>query len=224
MASIFGESSTSFHGVESHTASLLIFIFTGVTARVLVLSGSEVDTFLILLLVLFLWIVIRNAMQSVSDATRITALSGRPHNWMPPGSVGHHSTVGGSSEGEGWAENWAVWMDFVSRVLVLLTFQVAGQLILQEWILAGVTTQETLVLLFLIAIIFFPIFLWVHRTWTAHGQREREDFRRSIEASRAHHATTSSAPFRNAFAGSRAPPKPRVPWLLANSSGRRVRF
>lgn len=169
-ASLMGsESSLSLHGAESHIISLVIFIFTGVAANVLVLSGSEVDTFLILLLVLFLWIIIRNAMLSVADATRL--------------STAHRSsTIYSSTEDEGWLQAWETAMDFVSRILVLLTFQVAGNLILQEWLLAGVTTQETLVLLFLIAIIFFPVFLWIHRSWEAHTRREKEELQRYLRA------------------------------------------
>lgn len=170
---LLGESSLSLHGAESQIISLLIFIFTRVAANVLTMSGSQVDTFLILLLILFLWIVIRNAMESVADAMRISRI------------YLHHAHVGGrgplvdshgfafTGEDEGWTDVWSTGADFISQILVLLTFQVAGNLLLLEWTTAGVTTQEALILLVLIAIIFFPIFLWIHRIWRDHNAHYR---------------------------------------------------
>jgi len=160
---ILGESPLSFHGAESQMVSILIFIFTGVAANVLVLSGSQVDTFLILLIALVIWIMIRNAMQAISDATRVYQRDSQSNAYVLAGS-----------EDQGWNETWSTGMDFVSRILLLLTFQVAGALILREWTTVGVTTQETLVLLFLIAVIFFPVFVWIHRTWVAHNLRIRQ--------------------------------------------------
>lgn len=161
MSVLLGESALSFHGAESQLMSLLIFIFTGVAAQVLVLSGSQVDTFLILLIALVIWIMIRNALEALADATQVY------HKGIESGLL----VV---SEDEGWSESWSTGMDFVSRILILLTFQVAGALVLREWTIVGVTTQETLVLLFLVAVVFFPVFLWIHRTWVAHNQRIRE--------------------------------------------------
>ena len=170
--SMLGESSTSFHGIEMSMVALLISFFTDVFVNILVLTGSEVDTFMILLLVLFLWQIIRSGMQSLSDITTVIQASKVNHVWEMPG------------EDEGWADAWAAFMDFVSRVLVILVFQFAARLILQEWTLAGVTTQETLVLLFLLGLIFFPIYLWIHRAWTAHKTLERKIFYQDVQRAR----------------------------------------
>lgn len=206
--SLIGQS-LSLHGAESQIVTLLIFIFTRIAANVLVLSGSQVDTLLVLLLILVVWIIVRNALQSVSDAARIgRILTSNPHHYTAGELTDHgnqspfiNGSGGGSAanpkspnaamsidrveeaagEDEGWADAWSTGMDFISRILVLLTFQVAGDLVLQEWQTAGVTTQEALVLLFLIAIIFFPIFLWIHRTWSAHSAYDRQVFNTSIQ-------------------------------------------
>jgi len=229
--SLIGQS-LSLHGAESQIVTLLIFIFTRVAANVLVLSGSQVDTLLVLLLILVVWIILRNALQSVSDAARIgRILTSNPHHYTAGELTDHGNqspfiSGSGSStpnpknpgyttidrveeaagEDEGWADAWSTGMDFISRILVLLTFQVAGDLVLQEWQTAGVTTQEALVLLFLIAIIFFPIFLWIHRTWSAHSTYDRQVFNTSIQqlqAARAvslHPITVSTAAFITAAA------------------------
>lgn len=165
MAEMFGagggDSALSMHALDSRGVSFIIFIFTGVASQVLVLGGSQVDTFLVLLLVLFLWVIIYRAMQSVSEAMRMGQLI----------SPTHPAAYRRALEDQGWSQSWDMWMGFVSYVLMFLTFQVAGQLILQEWVLAGVTTQETLVLLLLIALVFFPVYLWVHRIWMFRSQR-----------------------------------------------------
>lgn len=167
MSGILGESSLSFHGASSQFVSLLIFIFTGVAAQVLVLSGSQVDTFLILLIALVVWIMMRNAMQAVADATRVYTKDTESGNLVVV------------SEDAGWVDTWSTEMDFISRILTLLTFQVAGALVLREWMVVGVTTQETLVLLFLVAVIFFRVFLWIHNTWVAHNAQIRKSMRQS---------------------------------------------
>lgn len=176
--------SLSLHGAESQLVTLLIFIFTRVAANVLVFSGSQVDTLLILLLVLFVWIILRNAMQAVSDAARVSRiLTTNPAHYTTNTMLGHgyQSPLLGGGEDQGWADSWSTGMDFISRILVLLTFQVAGDLILQEWQTAGVTTQEALVLLILIAILVFPTFVWIHRTWSAHSAYDRKVFDTTIQ-------------------------------------------
>ena len=165
MSAMFGNPAFSVESLDSSMASLIIFIFTGVATTVLVLSGSEVDTFMALLLVLFLWTLLVRAASGASEAIKASRQTS---------GTAYVAAGGDPGDDDGWIDSWLIWTELVSKVLILMTFQMAGALILQEWTLAGVTTQETMVLLFLFMIIFFPLFLWIHRTWKAHGQLNRK--------------------------------------------------
>lgn len=169
--------------MEASIISLLIFIGTRVAANILTGSGSQVDTFLLLLAALYVWVVLKNAMQSVSDAARINRITRRRRTLLVGPLVDSHGFAF-AGEDAGWADSMTTAFQLVSQILVLLTFQVAGNLILIEWNTMGITTQEALVTLFLTAIIFFPVFLWIHRTYTAHVNHYRRVMERAMQRAR----------------------------------------
>jgi ABC-type multidrug transport system permease subunit len=194
--SLFGGSATSYHGVESNIMSILILIFTRVIANILTTSGSQVDTFLILLIALYVWIVLQNAMQSVAEASSMNETYKEVHSRSYQLVTGkeyfktiHHrkATLPLPGEDEGWTDTFSTTLEFVSQILVILTAQFAGNLIFQEWTTMGVTTQESITALLIAAIIFFPFFLWVHRIYISHGNQYKNLYDRAVQQVRMSH-------------------------------------
>jgi hypothetical protein len=198
---IFGaEPSTSMHGIESGTVSLIISFFTAVVVNVLILTGSDIDVLIYMIAILFLWTIIRNIFGTISDALKITRILTYNPLWDAPdeesglrtdedaqnddddddddGDDAGDGSVGlVAPEDDGWSDNLRVLMDFISKIVVILPFQYGSKLIMNEWMTVGVTTVETMILLFIIAVIFFPAYLWIDRSWKSHSNYERAQFR-----------------------------------------------
>lgn len=172
---IFGsESATSVHGIESGTVSLIISFFTAVVVNILILTGSDIDVLIYMIGILFMWTIIRRIFSTISDAisaSRVLSYHGGVEEDDDEGEGGLWGI-----EDEGWSDNLHVLLDFVSKIVVLLPFQYGSKLIMSEWMTVGVTTQETLILLFIIAVLFFPGYLWLDRSWRAHNAYEKKHF------------------------------------------------
>lgn len=182
---LFGtEPSTSVHGIESGTVSLIISFFTAVVVNILILTGSDIDVLIYMIAILFVWTILRRIISTISDAISASrALS--YHGGGGDGADEDPEGFGLSGmEDEGWSDNLRVLLDFVSKIVVLLPFQYGSKLIMSEWMTVGVTTQETLILLFVIAVIFFPGYLWLDRSWQAHTAYEKKHFQELLHTVR----------------------------------------
>lgn len=187
---IFGsEPSTSVHGIESGTVSLIISFFTAVVVNILILTGSDIDVLIYMISILFIWTVLRNIFSTLSDALKTSRVLS--YSMAPIEDIEDPTQIGAASkqryeeetsyithqEDEGWSDNLRVLLDFISKIVVIMPFQYGSKLIMSEWTTVGVTTQETLILLFIIAVIFFPAYLWIDRSWQAHNAYEKRQFR-----------------------------------------------
>jgi len=183
---IFGsEPSTSVHGIESGTVSLIISFFTAVVVNILILTGSDIDVLIYMISILFIWTVMRNIFNTISEALQTSRVLTYTADEERGGAMGlgisedeedEEMRVSGS-EDEGWSDNLRVLLDFISKIVIIMPFQYGSKLIMSEWTTVGVTTQETLILLFIIAVVFFPAYLWIDRSWQAHNAYEKKHFR-----------------------------------------------
>lgn len=177
------ESPASFMGVEAQMVPLLVAIMNEFLVTVLMQTGSQVDTYLIIIFFLFLWSVIQNTVDTISEEIQIR--SGNP-------AASATAAMLPRTEDDGWSSATDSMRDLISKILVLLFFQYTSRLLRNEWAFVGATIVETLLLMVAIVAIFFPAYLWVDRVWKLHAQRHAQAVQRLIKVhqkkpSRAHH-------------------------------------
>lgn len=169
------ESPGSFMGVEAQMIPLLVSIMNEFLVTVLMQTGSQIDTYLIIVFLLFLWTVIQNTIDTISEEIRIR--SGKKNASALAMLLPH-------DEDDGWTSATDSVRDLISKILVLLFFQYTSRLLRNEWGFVGATVLETLLLMVVIVAIFFPAYLWIDRVWKIHARRHTEAVERLIEMHR----------------------------------------
>lgn len=119
--------------------SLVVSIITRAFLTVLLLERSGFEILCVMFTMLLIWALI-------ADTTR-----------------GLWATV--DEARAGWSAFWVMIVDFISLVLVLMTFQYGSELAVEEWTLEGVSIGETIAMGFVFAIWFFPAYLYFLRVW-----------------------------------------------------------
>lgn len=150
---------------------LLVAIMNEFLVTVLMQTGSQVDTYLLVIFFLFLWTVIQNTVDTISEEIEIR--SGDP-------KAEATALMLPRDEDDGWVSATDSTRDLISKILILLFFQYTSRLLRNEWSFVGATVLETLLLLVAIAVIFFPAYLWVDRVWKIHARRHSEAVKRLI--------------------------------------------
>lgn len=166
------DSPGSFMGVESQMVPLLVAIMNEFLVTVLMQTGSQVDTYLIIIFFLFLWSVVQNTVDTVSEEIQIR--SGNPE-------ASATAMMLPRNEDDGWTGATDSMRDLISKILVLLFFQYTSRLLRNEWAFVGATIVETLLLMVAIVAIFFPAYLWIDRVWKLHARRHNQAVQRLIK-------------------------------------------
>ncbi len=148
--------------------SVIISFYTDTLTQILLAMGAMLDALLVILGVLFVWLLLQSAFKElVSSSSRRE--SSNPWNWGP-GEEGGGIGID-REEDAGWTSSWVSFMEFVTKILVILAFNYMAKLMLQEWLTVGVTVSETVVILIILVLIFFLIFDEVNRVVQAHQRR-----------------------------------------------------
>lgn len=138
VTSPLGEASpSSILKIVGQVLPLVISFWTNVFLAEILEERTGFEIFCVLFILLFLWILIADAVRGL---------------WA---SV---------DEGRaGWGATWVMLVDFISLILVLMTFQYGPTLVREEWALVGISTGELIAFAILFVLFFLPSYLYFLR-------------------------------------------------------------
>ena len=162
--------------------SVIISFYTDTLTQILLAMGAMLDALLVILGILFVWLLLQAAFKDLLTPSR--KRSG-PAGDDARGSSAAGTFFGGGwgrdgEEDAGWVPSWVSFMEFVTKILVILAFNYTAKLLLQEWLTIGVTVSETIVILLILVLFFFLVFNEVNQVVKAHQRRVIAETARAV--------------------------------------------
>ncbi len=156
--------------------AIVISIYTDLVVQMLSASGTPIDALFYILAVLFIWMSMENLFKQ--SYAEFGAGAKQTNNILSAQTIGggpiptyQYFQYAAEEANLGWKSGWTSIVEFVTKILVILTFQYAAKLLRAEWIIIGVTLTESIVLMIILAILFFHIYDEVERSFRAHQKQ-----------------------------------------------------
>ena len=180
--------------------AVVISMYTDLVVQMLSSTGTPIDALFYILAILFLWMSMENLLKQtyseIADRNKVDRKNLQNVQIVGGGLIpAYYNFQYGDDqlrqEHAGWRNSWTSIIEFVTKILVILTFQYAAKLLRAEWVIIGVTLTESIVLMIILAILFFHIYDEVERSFRAH---QKQTMSHSITVAIEKHKLTNHQP------------------------------